>query len=288
VGKVTRGVKGRQKGKVQQEVKGNRVTGFIDQIIKDKEIELAKKKAQHRARELERNMSKHPVRDFRQAIHGGGKVIAEIKAKSPRVAAYRQNGPPEKLASVYQAAGASAISIVTDEANFGTSYADIARVRNEAVLPILSKNFIIDEYQVIEAWAAGADAVLLIARILPRDALGLLLDRVNALGMAALVECHDEEDLEKAALCEASIIGVNNRDLRTLEISLETTRRLIPSVPDQALVVSESGIGSRGEIRELTSLGVDAFLVGGALLNSTDPGRTLRALIGMEGPRTDQ
>jgi indole-3-glycerol phosphate synthase len=232
-------------------------------------------------REIERSAAGVPVRGFRAALEGRGRIIAEIKGKSPSVASFRQQGAPERLAGIYEQHGASAISIVTDERNFGTSLKDVERVRAASTLPVLVKDFIIDAYQVAEARASGADAVLLIARILSPGALEQLLEHARGLGMDALTECHDEEDIDKARAAGAGILGINNRDLRTLEVSLDTTRRLVPRIPGSALCVSESGIDRRDQIEELSELGVDAFLIGGALLSAEDPAAKLRELAGL-------
>ncbi len=260
------------------------MSDFLSRVVHQKEAEVAEKKRNNPVRELERRAQDHPARDFHGAVSGHGTVIAEIKGKSPSVAAFRQKPEPERLAQIYEENGACAISIVTDQRNFGTSLADVARARSVSRLPVLVKNFVIDSYQVLEARAGGADALLLIARILPLSELSELLDLTHALKMSALVECHDEEEIEKASAAGAKIIGINNRDLGTLEVSLETTRRLVSRIPDGVLSVCESGIKSREAIETLLPLGVDAFLVGGALLDSDDPGAKLQELLGLRGP----
>jgi indole-3-glycerol phosphate synthase len=258
------------------------MSSFLDRVLSQKREEVAEKRRIRRVNELECLASERPPRNFREAISGGGGIIAEIKGKSPTVAEFLQNGDVERLARIYEANGASAISIVTDEANFKTSLRDVDRVRKISTLPILVKDFIIDSHQVLEARAAGADAVLLIARILSANQLASLLALAERTGMSGLVECHDEEDVEKAADAGASIVGINNRDLGTLEVSLDTTRRLIPRIPEGTVCVSESGIHRREEIESLRSLGVDAFLIGGALLSSDEPGHVLRILLGRD------
>jgi indole-3-glycerol phosphate synthase len=255
---------------------------FLDRVVLEKQAELAARKQSRPQAELEDRARHVQGRDFGQALRGGFRIIAEIKQKSPTVAAFRQGRDPRALAGEYAAGGAAAISIVTDAKNFGTSLADVGPVRETVPLPVLVKEFVIDPYQVAEARAAGADALLLIARLLETDRLKNLLDRVHGFGMAALVECHDKEDVARAAAAGANIIGVNNRDLRTLEVSLERTRRLAPLIPDGALCVAESGIGGRAQIEELAALGADAFLIGGTLLNAQDPGRKLRELLASE------
>lgn len=242
---------------------------FLVQVLEQKRKELESK----RSVALDKAP---PSRDFLQALSRKGAVIAEIKKKSPSVSEFLQNGPPEELARIYLENGASAISIVTDEPNFGTSLQDVAAVRAAVPLPVLVKDFIIDEIQVKEARAAGADAVLLIARIVEQEKLESLLDLVHRLGFNALVECHDEADIEKAK--DARIIGINNRDLDTLETSLDTTRRLLPVIPGSAVCVAESGIKERSDVENLLAMGADAFLIGGALLNAPDAGAKLKEL----------
>ena len=182
------------------------------------------------------------------------------------------------LARTYEQNGASAISIVTDPARFGTSLDDVRAVRDTVTLPVLAKDFVIDAYQVIAARAAGADAVLLIVRLLDLERLRALLHVAHDLGMAALVETHSEPEILAALTAGARIIGINNRDLDTMQVSLDTTRRLAGLVPDEAVLVSESGISSRADVDELSACGATAFLVGGSLLAADDPGAALRAL----------
>lgn len=255
---------------------------FLDRVVREKEAELAVKRAECPAAELERRAAAQPVRDFRAALAGGGRVIAEIKRRSPSVPAFRHGGDPARLARTYRDNGAAAISIVTDAPNFGTGLGDVTFVRTAVGLPVLVKDFVIDDYQVLEARAAGADALLLIARILAPAPLARLLGRVRELGMEALVECHDEADVEQSVAAGARIIGVNNRDLGTLATALGTCERLLPLVPAGVLRVAESGIWYRVDVVELARRGADAFLVGGALLSSADPGRKLRELLGTE------
>jgi indole-3-glycerol phosphate synthase len=258
------------------------VDRFLDRVVREKEAEIAVKRAARSAADLARRAAGVPVRDFRTALSGDGRVIAEIKRRSPSVPAFRHGGDVAGLARIYRDNGAAAISIVTDEANFGTCLADVARVRGAVELPVLVKDFVIGAYQVIEARAAGADALLLIARILAADSLARLLGHVHDLGMQALVECHDEADVDLAVQAGARIVGVNNRDLATLATSLGACERLLPRIPAGVLRVAESGIGRRGDVVELARQGAHAFLVGGALLNSPDPGRKLRELLGAE------
>lgn len=254
---------------------------FIERIVEEKKVEIALKQKTRPVAELQQ-ATESPVRDFRAAISGGNKVIAELKARTPSIESFEQTKFLDGLASVYADNGAAAISVVTDENNFGTSLETVRRVRDQVALPVVVKDFIIDPYQVIEARAAGADAILLIVRLLDWNGLTALLDLTRQLGMSALVETHNEKEMKMALATRNGIVGVNNRDLDTFEVSLDVTRRLARLVPADVLLVAESGIHGRREIEELAAAGANAFLVGGSLLSSKDPGGKLRELTGQE------
>lgn len=229
-----------------------------------------------------------PLRDFKAAISGGGKLIAEVKYKSPSHPGFRQERPPGRLAVSYQRHGAAALSIVTDEAHFGTSLADIASLHEASDLPVIAKDFIIDPVQIKAAWAAGADAVLLIVRMLDIYSLQSMMNEVRSHGLSSLVECHDATEIDMALTAGADLVGVNNRNLETLTTDIENGGRLLPLVPNDVVRVSESGLNMRADILRMTELGADAFLVGHALLMSRDPGRKVAELcgrIGEAGPR---
>lgn len=221
-----------------------------------------------------------PPRDFRAAVSGSRRVnlIAEIKFASPSAGVLRDRGNPGAIARAYEEAGAAAISLVTDRKFFGGSLSDLPAVRASVNLPVLRKDFLIDEIQVRQSLAWGADAVLLIARILEKERLRGLLRLCRDLGMDALTEVHDEADLEKAVSCGADLIGINNRDLDTFGIDLSATTNLAPKVPRDCVVVSESGIRSRADIDLLRQAGVQAVLVGTALMRSGDMGKAVRDL----------
>ena len=252
------------------------MSGFLERVLREKAAEVALKKRDLPLAELGRRARAVPVRDFRAAVSGGGRIIAEIKRRSPSVPAFRQQGDAPELAAAYAAAGAAGISVVVDTQNFGTGLDDLARVRWR----VLAKDFFVEEYQLAEARAAGADALLLIVAILSDAALRELLDCAADLGAAALVECHDEGELERALAAGAGIVGINNRNLDTMTVSVETSRRLAARVPEGVVCVAESGIDSRETIEDLTRAGVDAFLIGSALLDADDPGRKLKELRG--------
>jgi indole-3-glycerol phosphate synthase len=260
--------------------------GFIERVLEEKRVELDRKKRDRPVETMRESLEATPVRDFRCAIASSTEgasytpIIAELKARTPSVKSFVQSDSLDQLAQTYEANGAAAISIVTDTGNFGTSLDDVRSVRKRVSLPVLVKDFLIDRYQIFEARAYGADAVLLIVRLLDLDRLTELLGLVRQLGMSALLETHNEAEVAMALQARGTIVGVNNRNLDTLEVSLETTRRLAKLVPSDVTLVSESGIRERGDIEDLSAAGVNAFLVGGTLLNSEDPGGTLRSLRG--------
>jgi len=254
--------------------------GFLDTIIAQKRAEVASRMSVRSIAEVERAAAFVPVRDFHAALAPGDAIIAELKARTPGVASFYQSDALRGLARVYAENGAAAVSVVTDERNFGTSLSDVRHVREQVGLPVLVKDFVFDPYQVVEARAHGADAILLIVRLLDWDRLTALLDLTQRLGMGALVETHDEREMKTALEARARIVGVNNRDLDTMTTSLDTTRRLARLVPDGVVLVSESGIESRSDIESLAACGARAFLVGRSLLDAKDPGAKLRELKG--------
>lgn len=208
------------------------------------------------------------------------KVIAEVKRSSPSRGPIRLGLALEDLVRAYERGGACAVSVLTEPDFFAGNLDDIYRACAVTTLPVLRKDFILDPYQLLEARAAGAGAVLLIAYLLADDELSHLLSQTRELGLEALVEAHDEDELGAALEAGAGIVGVNNRDLKTLEVDLETTGRLASLVPDTVVLVSESGYTNAGQIAGLADLGVDAVLVGEFLVRQDDPGRALRELRG--------
>jgi indole-3-glycerol phosphate synthase len=207
-------------------------------------------------------------------------IIAEFKRRSPSKGEIRRDADPVITARAYESAGASAVSVLTEEDYFGGSLDDLRAVRKTVSLPILRKDFVFDEYQVYESAAAGADALLLIVAVLDDAALGRLRGMTeDELGMDALVEVHAADEMKRAAACGANLIGVNNRDLQTFTVSLETSVQLAPMAPEGAVLISESGIESTGDIRRLRSVGYRAFLIGESLMRADDPGEALRSLL---------
>jgi len=212
-------------------------------------------------------------------MHDGISVIAEIKFASPSAGRIREKTNPVSIGQMYEEAGASAISFLTDKRFFNGDLEQLPRLKKGISLPILRKDFILEPCQVTESFSYGADAILLIARILPRKRLKELLDMSGQLGMAALTEVHDTSDLEKAIEAGADIIGINNRDLDTFQVDLGTTLELAPLVPEDRIVVSESGISSMESMRLLRGRGVDAVLVGTFLMKSANLGMKTKELV---------
>ncbi|MDH3198467.1 MAG: indole-3-glycerol phosphate synthase TrpC [Candidatus Krumholzibacteria bacterium] len=253
--------------------------GFLETIVAEKRDDVIRKSRAVPLARLEDAAKAVPLRDFRAALLGrAGSVIAELKLRTPTIPGFANGGDPAALACIYAEAGAAAVSVVTEAARFGTSLETVTYVRMAVDLPVLAKDFVIDPYQIVEARAAGADAVLLIARLVDGSLLADLVGRVQGLGMEAIVEVHDEKDLDSARAAHARCVGLNNRNLDTMEVSLDTTRRLAPLVPADVTVIAESGIRTRADIDDLAAHGAQAFLVGGALLEAEDPGALLRAL----------
>ncbi|ACZ42159.1 Indole-3-glycerol-phosphate synthase [Thermobaculum terrenum ATCC BAA-798] len=211
-------------------------------------------------------------------------VIAEVKRRSPSKGDLNTTLDPVWMARVYQNARASAISVLTDEKYFGGSLDDLQSVSSQVGIPVLRKDFILDEYQVVESRANGADAILLIVRALTGDKLACLINAASELGMDALVEVHDEEDVDLALASGARLIGINNRDLESFHTTIEVTQRLAPYIRDrtdsEVLVISESGIFSRSDVESVQAAGADAVLVGEALVVSGDPAKKIEELRG--------
>jgi indole-3-glycerol phosphate synthase len=206
-------------------------------------------------------------------------VIAECKRRSPSRGILRPEYEPAEIARAYERAGAVAISVLTEPGFFDGSLEHLQGVRAEVTLPILRKDFTVDPYQVWQARAAGADAVLLIVRALPQRELVALLSEADRADLDALVEVHDESELDRALAAEARLIGVNNRNLQTLDVDLDVSRRLAASIPSDVVAVAESGLQTADDIRELRELGYRGFLVGERFMTVADPGLALREVL---------
>jgi indole-3-glycerol phosphate synthase len=229
--------------------------------------------------ELESRAKLQVRRDFTAALRAGKPaIISEIKKASPSKGVLAQDFDPPRTARQYEAGGASALSVLTDRDFFQGSLADLETARAAVNLPVIRKDFTIDEYQIVEAAAHGADAILLIAAILDESQMHGFRELASSYGMAALVEVHNDSELDAAIRSGAEIIGVNNRDLRTFDVRLETSYRLAARIPNGVIKVSESGIRDANDVRALMDAGYDAFLVGEHLMKSGDPSAALRSM----------
>jgi indole-3-glycerol phosphate synthase len=225
-----------------------------------------------------------PPRPFLAALRGPAvRVIAEVKGASPSAGTIRAAFDPAGIARVYEEAGAAAISVLTDARFFHGADEHLVRVRQAVGLPLLRKDFVLEPYQVYESRVLGADAVLLIAAILEPASLADLQGVAVDLGMAALVEVHTEPELDRSLGVRPALIGINNRNLDTLATDLDTTRRLRPRIPAGVIVVGESGIEERADVEEMERAGVDAVLIGTALMRAADPALRIRELLGTAG-----
>ncbi len=256
-------------------------TDILSRIVDTKRVEVASL----RGRESElaaATDSARPTRDFAAALRRPGEValIAEAKRRSPGAGPILPGLDAAELGRAYEEAGASAMSVLTDRDYFGGELADLTQAREALEIPVLRKDFLLEEIQIVEARVAGADAVLLIARILDDERLRGLRERAEALGMAALVETHDPGEVERALKSGASVLGINNRNLRTFETRIDVTLEMAREVPPSVVLVSESGIRTPSDVERLGRVGVDAILVGEALLREYDPGEAASRLVG--------
>ncbi len=259
------------------------VPSILKSIIERKREEVAAAKASSSLSEIKARAAQcGGVRGFterlRAARENGPAVIAEIKKASPSAGVIREDFRPAAIARSYAAAGAACLSVLTDRDFFQGDAAYLEAARQACSLPVLRKDFIIDPWQVYESRAIGADCILLIVAVLGQSQLEDLLGLAGASGMDVLVEVHDEREMERAMALEPALIGVNNRNLNTFTTSLETTERLRAMLSGEHLLVSESGIGTRDDVKRLRACGVDAFLVGEAFMRAADPGAALRRL----------
>ena len=260
---------------------------FLSEILAQKREAVARMKAQsssdrlrERALEIRKRAVPHRLSQALKSESLRLKIIAEFKRKSPSAGIIRDDRSAEEVARSYERGGACAISVLTDEAYFGGSIADLRAVRSATDLPVLRKDFIIDRIQIYETVIESADAILLIAAALDDDELAKLRATAeDELGLGALVEVHTSEELRRAIGAGAGIIGVNNRDLKTFQTSLETSEHLIGEAPRDRIMISESGLRNSKSLRHLQSLGFRGFLIGETLMRATDPEKALRDLI---------
>ena len=262
--------------------KGVALHKMLEQIVAHKRAEVAAAKAARPQAAVEaRAAAAPPPRDFVGALRRPGvSLIAEVKRRSPSAGLIRAAFHPTRIARIYESHGASAISVLTDERFFGGSLAILRRVRRAVGIPVLRKDFVVDRYQLYEARAAGADAVLLITEILRPKELAALLGEARGLGLACLVEAHCLAALNKALKAGAEIVGINNRDLHTFKTDLATTQRLAARVPRGKVIVSESAIRTRADVEQVAAWGADAVLVGEALMRQHRIGRAVDELLG--------
>jgi len=255
------------------------VPDILARIVDQKRVELRGITAPQRADWERRAASRTGHRDFHAALKAHPPaIISEIKKASPSKGVLTANFDPSSIARMYEAGGAAALSVLTDRDFFQGSLDDLIAARAAVPVPVLRKDFTIDESQIIEAAAHGADAVLLIAAVLADSEMRRFRELAEALHMSALVEVHNAEELGAALESGAKIVGVNNRDLRTFEVTLETSLRLAEKIPADVVKVAESGIHTASDVRTLRAAGFDAFLVGERLMKSPDPSQALREL----------
>lgn len=257
------------------------VPDILTRIVEHKRIEIDRIQPRHDefAQSALAKRSEH--RDFMAALRQSTPaIIAEVKKASPSKGLLDPQFDPARRARQYHSGGAAALSVLTDERFFQGSLDDLRAARASVAVPVLRKDFTLSEVQVAEAAAAGADAVLLIAAILSRTELERLRTAASGYGLAALVEVHDDSELDRALESGAEIVGVNNRDLRTFDVRLETSERLAARMPSTVIRVSESGIHSRADVERLMQSGYTAFLVGEHLMKSGDPAAAIRELRG--------
>lgn len=259
---------------------------ILEGILEETALELDRRMGQLPLSRLERALAScDPVRDFPAALRGEGpvpRVIAEVKRASPSKGVIREEFHPVEIASDFEEGGAAAISVLTNERHFQGRLEYVSIIRRFVTLPLLRKEFIIHPYQVTESRVAGADAVLLIAAALDDGRLKECFGAAQVLGLHVLVEVHTAEELDRAVSLGAALIGINNRDLRTFEVDLETTFELVKRVPEGKIVVSESGIDSRDDLLRLREAGVDAVLIGESLMRAWDIKAKVAELIGGE------
>jgi indole-3-glycerol phosphate synthase len=256
---------------------------ILDKIVATKRAEIERAKAAVPESRLRARLANAPaVRDFFTPLAANGpiKLIAEVKKASPSAGMIRADFDPVSIARSYEAHGASCISVLTDESYFQGCIDYLTQIRSAVRLPVLRKDFILDGYQIVEARVAGADAVLLIAECLDDCNLRKLFNETCELGMTPLVELYEPDNLRRVFDAGATLIGVNNRDLHTFKVDLEHTIRMREHVPDECVLVGESGIRTRDDVQRLEAAGVDAILVGESLMREPDIGAAVDRLLG--------
>lgn len=254
----------------------------LEEILEHKRHKLERAMEALPLEELEKQTAPVKNRGFKAAISKGDRInlIAEIKKASPSHGVIRHDFNPVEIAKIYKNSGAAALSVLTEDKYFQGSLDNLKAARAAVDLPLLRKDFIILEYQVFESALSGADAILLIAAALERGMLKALLREARSLGMDTIIEVHDERDLDKALGIDADIIGINNRNLKTLEVDLNTTRELMPKIPADKIVIAESGVREPEDVRSLASSGVKAVLIGTAFMEADDIASEVKRVMG--------
>jgi indole-3-glycerol phosphate synthase len=252
----------------------------LDDIVQATRDALERRKRERPLADLEHELaSRGEGRPFMEALsHPGTSLVAEHKRRSPSAGLIRDGASVTEVVQAYERGGAAAISVLTEETHFGGSLEDLYEARRATGLPILRKDFSVDLYQLYEAKVAGADAILLVVGSLRREDLERLHAEAQALDLDAIVEVHDEEELECALELDVDVIGINNRNLEDFTVDIQTTVDLLAAIPTGKTVLSESGIRTRGEIEELERVGVDAVLIGETLMRAPDPEAAVREL----------
>ncbi len=258
----------------------------LDEIVQATRDSLERRKQERPLADLEHELaSRGEGRPFMEALsHPGTSLVAEHKRRSPSAGVIRDGSSVTDVVQAYERGGAAAISVLTEETHFGGSLEDLYEARRATQLPILRKDFCVDLYQLYEAKVAGADAILLVVGSLRRDELERLHAEAQALDLDAIVEVHDEAELDSALELDVDVIGINNRNLEDFTVDIQTTVDLLAAIPTGKIVVSESGIRTRAEIEELERVGVDAVLIGETLMRAPDPEAAVRDLTQLEEP----
>ncbi|MBJ7328651.1 MAG: indole-3-glycerol phosphate synthase TrpC [Solirubrobacteraceae bacterium] len=266
------------------------MTSVLERIVETTREDVKRRRKQTPAADLEALLASRDDRPFSEALaRPGVSLIAEHKRRSPSAGEIREGGDISDIVRAYEAGGAAALSILTEERHFGGSLDDLRAARAACGLPVLRKDFIVDPYQLLEAAAAGADAILLIVAALEPKVLKRLHDEARGVDLDVLVEVHDEQELDVALeVVDADVIGINNRDLGDFTVDIQRTFELLSDVPAGKLVVAESGFHTRAQIEELERVGIDAVLIGEALMRSEDLEAATRVLTGMDAEEPDR
>jgi indole-3-glycerol phosphate synthase len=254
---------------------------ILDEILAKTRQTVGESRARLPLAQLEAQARRAPSpRDFWAALHRSPiACIAEVKRRSPSAGWIREGADPVAIAKAYEGAGAAALSVLTDEPFFGGALEDLRRARAAVGVPVLRKDFIVDRYQIVEARAAGADAILLIVSALTDAELTSFSAEAACWGLDVLVEAHDEAEVHRALASSARIIGINHRDLRTFQVDTTLAARMRPAIPRSRVVVAESGIKTPADVAKLRAAGIDAILVGETFMRAPDPGRALEELL---------